>query len=134
MLSMMRMDRRRSLTDCGGIDISATMERTDLGNAIEMIDQSKRHMVRKLCELAVKMPIVERIIVFGSAAENACTENSDLDICYVLNCDTKDKRARELSVETSRICDYNCDVVYYDLIGEELKHEIDAKGIVVYEV
>ncbi len=47
--------------------------------------------------------------------------------------DTSDKRARELSVATSKACDYNCDVVYYNLVGTNLRHEIDTEGIIVYE-
>ena len=97
------------------------------------VDVKKQNIVSELCDLAEKSPIIKRMIIFGSAAEKKCTDDSDIDICYDLTCNTQDKRARDLSVATSKICDYNCDVVYYDLIGTNLKNEIDTKGIVVYE-
>lgn len=100
---------------------------------VSAIDLSKQNIVSALCDMAEKNPIVRKIIVFGSSAENKCSENSDIDICYDISCTTRDKRARELSVATSKICDYNCDVVYYDLIGANLRHEIDTKGVTVYE-
>ena len=100
---------------------------------ISAIDLRKQNIVSSLCDLAESNPIVKKIIIFGSAAKKTCTDSSDIDICYDILCDTTDKRARELSVATSKICDYNCDVVYYDLIGSNLKREIDTKGVTVYE-
>ena len=100
---------------------------------ITAIDARKINIVSALCDMAEKNPIVKKIIVFGSAASKTCAEDSDIDICYDISCTTRDKRARDLSVLTSKICDYNCDVVYYDLIGSNLKKEIDSKGVTVYE-
>ena len=100
---------------------------------IAAIDRSKQSMVNALCDMDEKNPIIKKIIVFGSAATNNCTSESDIDICFDISCTVKDKRARELSVQTSRICDYNCDVVYYELLGSRLKSEIDSSGVVVYE-
>lgn len=100
---------------------------------VSSIDEKKREIVSALCSMAEETPIVKRIVVFGSAANGMCTDSSDLDICYDIDCTVYDKRARELSVKTSKICDYNCDVVYYGIIGTNLRNEIDAKGVVVYE-
>ena len=97
------------------------------------IDKSKEPIVSILCNMAESSDIIKRIIVFGSAASKTCTDESDIDICYDLSCTTKDARARELDVQTAKICDYNCDIVYYGIIGSRLKHEIDTKGVVVYE-
>ncbi len=55
------------------------------------------------------------------------------DVCYDLSCSVTDSRARNLSVTTAKICDYNCDIVYYELIGANLRKEIEDKGVVVYE-
>ena len=100
---------------------------------ISCIDKSKISVVSSLCDMAESNNIINRIIVFGSTASKTCQPDSDIDICYDLNCTTRDKRARDLSVETSKICDYNCDIVFYSLIGDSLKHEIDTKGVIVYE-
>lgn len=109
------------------------MQEVLLMKNVSAIDISKQNIVSELCDMAEKTPIIRKIIVFGSAAANLCTSNSDIDICYDIACDITDKRARELSVQTSKICDYNCDVVYYNLVGNNLKHEIDTKGVTVYE-
>ncbi len=100
---------------------------------IAAIDKRKSKIVSELCNMAESNNVIKRIIIFGSAASKTCQDSSDIDICYDLNCNTRDKRARELSVLTSKICDYNCDIVFYSLVGSSLKHEIDTKGVVVYE-
>ena len=100
---------------------------------ISCIDQSKAGIVSALCDMAETSDIINRIIIFGSAASKTCLPDSDIDICYDLKCSARDKRARELSVITSKICEYNCDIVFYTLIGDNLKREIDTNGVVVFE-
>lgn len=100
---------------------------------IKLIDESKQNIIKEICFLVKDNEIVRRVIVFGSAANKQCNENSDIDICYDISCDTKDLRTYELSKTTGRACDYNCDIVYYSLLGDSLKKEVDTKGIVVYE-
>ena len=97
------------------------------------IDKAKQTTVQNLCNLAEETPIVKKIIIFGSAASQTCTPESDIDICYDITCDTKDLRTYDLSKKTVRICDYNCDIVFYSLLGSNLKNEIDSKGVIVYE-
>ena len=97
------------------------------------IDKNKQSIVNSLCRLAERTPVVKKVIVFGSAANRTCTADSDIDICYDVECDTKDIRIFNLSKETNRICDYNCDIIYYKLAGTNLRNEIDNKGVVVYE-
>ena len=109
------------------------MNKVLLMKNLSAIDARKQDTVISLCDLAEKTPIVKRIIVFGSAATQTCNDNSDIDICYDISCSTQDQRTRDLSLKTSMLCDYNCDVVYYNLIGSNLKKEIDTKGITVYE-
>ncbi len=109
------------------------MDRVEAEKDLSAIDVRYQKPVILLCNLAKKTPIVKRIIVFGSAATQTCNDNSDIDICYDISCSTQDQRVRDLSLKTSMLCDYNCDVVYYNLIGTNLKKEIDTKGITVYE-
>ncbi len=100
---------------------------------IEVIDVKKAEIVQKLCDLSHRYDIVNRLIVFGSAANKTCTETSDLDICFDVACGTRDMRAYNLAVDANKICDYNCDIVFYSILGNQLKSEIDQKGVVVYE-
>lgn len=100
---------------------------------ISGIADIKRNMIDKICDLAEKSEIVRRVIVFGSAADGTCTDESDVDICFDISCDTKGRATFHLSREATRICDYNCDIFFYNLIGNKLKREIDEKGVIVYE-
>jgi len=97
------------------------------------IAEIKQNIVDKICDMAEKHTIVRRVIIFGSAASGNCTEESDVDICFDITCDTKGRATFDLSKETSRICDYNCDIFFYNLIGNKLRNEIDQKGVIVYE-
>ena len=98
-----------------------------------MIDQSKRNIVQRLCELSENTPIVTKLLVFGSAASNTCTEESDIDICFYLNTDVSDKRAFDLNCDAAEICDDNCDILYSSLISPNFRKKIESKGVVVYE-
>ena len=100
---------------------------------MSMIDVKKQAIVEGICRAAQQTPIVEKVIIFGSTARKECTDDSDVDICYVLSCDTRNLDVYNLSRKTSKICDHNCDIFFYDLIGSNLKSEIDRTGVVVYE-
>ena len=101
--------------------------------SIMTVDRSKQDVVAKLCGLAKRYPYVKRMIVFGSAASNTCSEESDIDICFDISCDPQNIGVFNLNKEANKICDYNCDILFYNLLGTRLKSEIDAKGVVVYE-
>ena len=100
---------------------------------ISMIDKSKQSIVQRLCDLSEKTPIVTKLLVFGSAASNTCTEDSDIDICFYINTDVSDKRAFNLTCDAAEICDDNCDILYSSLIGPGFREKIESKGVVVYE-
>lgn len=100
---------------------------------VSKIDRTKRDIVLRICQNAEDNEIIDRIIVFGSAATQTCTGTSDLDVCFDVNCGTRDMRVFDLNVRTARECEHNCDIVFYNYIGSNLKDEIDRKGIVVYE-
>ena len=55
--------------------------------SIMTVERSKQDVVSKLCGLAKRYPYVKRMIVFGSAASNTCSEESDIDICFDISCD-----------------------------------------------
>lgn len=101
---------------------------------IEMIDIRKVDIVKELCVLAEKNNIIKRIIIFGSAAQKKCSEDSDLDICLEIIGETNDLKLHDFRVKANKACDYNCDIVIYNQVGSNLKEEINNKGVVVYEI
>ncbi len=100
---------------------------------IALVSEKKKNIVSNICSIAEKTPIVKRLIIFGSGITEECKDDSDLDICVDISCDTKDLRLFDLRASVNRACDYNCDFVVYNHIGDALKCEIDKKGVVVYE-
>lgn len=105
------------MTEKGGVQIMVVM------------DEFTSYIISALLEMAESNPIIKRIIVF----ELADASEYEISICYDIFCSTRDIRARELSVMTSKLCDYSCDIVFYDLIGTNLQNEINATGVVAYE-
>lgn len=100
---------------------------------LPLIDRTKQNVVLEICQNAQQTPIVEKVIIFGSAASGTCTKDSDLDLCYVLSCDTHNLEVYNLSKKTAKACNHNCDIFFYNSIGSKLQSEIDSKGVVVYE-
>ena len=100
---------------------------------ISLVNEKKRDVVNSVCKIAENTSIVKRLIVFGSSVQKECQNDSDIDICFDITCDTKDLRLFNLRASINQVCDYNCDFLVYSHIGNELKNEIDEKGVVVYE-
>ena len=100
---------------------------------ISMTDKSKRSAVQRLCELCENTLIVTKLIIFGSAASNTCTEDSDIAMCFYINTDVSDNRAFNLTCDAAEICDDNCDILYSSLISPDFLKKIEDNGIIVYE-
>ncbi|MCD8134148.1 MAG: nucleotidyltransferase domain-containing protein [Clostridiales bacterium] len=96
------------------------------------VNAVKKKEVEKLIEIAMGMGVVNRLIIFGSAVTNDCHNGSDVDICLDISCETSDKRLRRPVYELNEACDFNCDILFYHKLGENLKNEIDSKGVTVY--
>jgi Predicted nucleotidyltransferases len=101
---------------------------------LDKIHILKRKLVYEICKTAASSDIVKRIIVFGSAITDKCTEDSDVDICVDIDCDDKDMRLYTLYINISKTCEYNCDILNYRKLGSDLKRQIDKNGIVVYNI
>lgn len=98
-----------------------------------MVNDIKRKKVEKVIQIASNTGVVRRLIIFGSAVTNECREESDVDICLDISCETSDKRLRRPMYDFNEACDFNCDILFYHKLGEKLKREIDTKGVEVYE-
>ena len=99
---------------------------------ISKINRKKVDFVRKMVEVVQNYDIVKRLIIFGSAVTENCTDESDIDICADIAYREKGLKVYNLGVDLSRICDGNCDILFYDRLKGQIKDEVDKKGVVVY--
>lgn len=93
----------------------------------------KAYAVKNICEIALEYPVIKRLIVFGSAATEHCTENSDLDICVDTDANDNDRTLIDAYTRMSEACNYDCDILTYRKLGSRLRTEVDATGVLVYE-
>ncbi|MCD8379589.1 MAG: nucleotidyltransferase domain-containing protein [Lachnospiraceae bacterium] len=96
------------------------------------VNAIKKKEVEKLIKIARDTGVVNRLVIFGSAVTNDCNEESDVDMCLDISCETSDKRLRRPVYELNEACDFNCDILFYHKLGENLRNEIDSKGVTVY--
>ncbi|MCD7955763.1 MAG: nucleotidyltransferase domain-containing protein [Lachnospiraceae bacterium] len=97
-----------------------------------MVNVIKRKEVERVIQIARKTGVVRRLIIFGSAVTDDCREESDVDMCLDISCETSDKRLRRPMYDFNEACDFNCDILFYHKLGEKLRKEIDSKGVAVY--
>ncbi len=99
---------------------------------ISKVNASKKDAIKNVVKVAQETDVIKRLIIFGSAVTNDCNESSDIDICLDVSCATRDMRLYRPVCDFNKVCDYNCDILFYQKIGEKLKKEIDEKGVEVY--
>ncbi len=104
-----------------------------MNSNISKIHPIKRDSVFKVLTYVENNAQVNKVIIFGSAIRDDCTENSDIDICIDLSCDTKSMQAFRIDAEIGKICNYNCDRLYYNDIAGPIKEQIDKTGVIIYE-
>lgn len=97
-----------------------------------MVNAIKQKEIEKVIQIAKNTGVVRRLIIFGSSVTEDCHEESDVDICLDISCETSDKRLHRPMYEFNEACDFNCDILFYHKLGEKLKKEIDSKGVEVY--
>ncbi|MCD8067667.1 MAG: nucleotidyltransferase domain-containing protein [Lachnospiraceae bacterium] len=97
-----------------------------------MVNAIKKEEVEKVIQIARKTDVIRRLIIFGSTVTDECREESDVDMCLDISCETSDKRLRRPMYEFNEACDFNCDILFYHKLGEKLKKEIDSNGVEVY--
>jgi len=93
----------------------------------KLIDEAKEAVLED--ELSVR---VKEIRLYGSAAENSLTLQSDIDIAVRFNKTSLSEatlfRKRVLGRVNARI-----DIQVYNILPQKIKKEIDTKGKVLYE-
>lgn len=77
-------------------------------------------------------PKINRIILFGSAAENKLTLLSDIDIAVEF--DKIDlKEATEFRIKMSGLLSEKMDIQVFNILPDKIKKEIQEKGKILYE-
>ena len=98
------------------------------------INTIKRKQVADCVDVISKYDFVKRLIIFGSSITDDCGMDSDIDICIDIVGETKGLHTYQMSVDLSKACENNCDILTYNKLRGKIKDEIDKKGVVVYEL
>ena len=75
---------------------------------------------------------IKKILLFGSAAENKLTLNSDIDIAVEFNKITKEEASNFRREIISKVNE-KADVQVYNILPQKIKKEILSNGKVLYE-
>ena len=97
------------------------LKREKLKRGLEFIEQNNSH------------GIINKIVVFGSAVREDCTEDSDIDMCIFSDFTTKNNEYLFLRGRFPMIIDDICDIFRYADITEKYQKIINERGVVVYE-
>ena len=100
---------------------------------IDKVNPIKRDMVRMCAQKAGDFFYIKRLIIFGSSLTNECNDESDIDICFDIDDSVSGNELFHMASEINKICDDNCDRLYYHKTSGKIKDEIDKKGVCVYE-
>lgn len=94
-----------------------------------------KNITKDAKEIILEDPIarrISRIILYGSAAENNLTLNSDIDIAVKI----KDANLKEATLFRKRIAgkvNQRIDIQVYDFLQDKIKNNIVKKGKTIYE-
>ncbi|SEH32782.1 nucleotidyltransferase domain-containing protein [Selenomonas sp. KH1T6] len=103
------------------------------------VAEIKLNHIRNICDQIEKCPSISRVMLFGSALEERCTEKSDIDIAvfgdmskvaYLNSKEFKDFRGRLFNYDLNQ--DY--DVLYFEdkkIYKDAIMNDIN-KGIELY--
>ena len=103
---------------------------------LEKINVCKRNKIQKgmafVDEMNKKEPVIDRVIIFGSAIRDDCTEDSDIDVCIDTQYDTRNSTYFNASGRLPDVMDEICDILKYNRLNQRFKAIVD-QGVVVYE-
>lgn len=111
----------------------------DLARFVSDFKLKKGAEIRKTVEDAREIivrgrfyPRIKRIVLYGSASENALTLTSDIDIAVDF-IDINPEEAMLFRKEISAKVSERIDIQVYNALPSNLKKDIDSKGKVIYE-
>lgn len=77
-------------------------------------------------------PVVNKIVVFGSAISDECTEDSDIDLCIYSDYNNTNNTYMDMRGKLMDKIGDICDILTYSRLNDNWKEIVD-KGVVVYE-
>lgn len=102
---------------------------------IEKINIQKRTQIEagmKFIEKINQDGVVRKVILFGSALTNDCDKDSDIDLCFVTDYDSKNPVFFQIYGELPLVMNDLCDILIYSKVNGKIKEEIDNKGVLIY--
>ena len=104
---------------------------------LDRINILKRQKIRRGMEFVDEMnrvdPVINKIVIFGSAASEECKEDSDIDLCIFSQFDNRNEIYRSVRGRLMDQIDDVCDIVRYDTLNDRFKVIVDD-GVTVYEL
>jgi uncharacterized protein len=80
-----------------------------------------------------RLPAVKKIVLFGSRARGDHDDRSDIDLAVVCPGASPDEWARIWDVVDEAPTLLRIDLLRLEQAGQDLKHEVQREGIVLYE-
>ena len=101
---------------------------------LDKINPIKREKIKKGMEYIASLNdgCISKVIAFGSSVTQDCTEESDIDLCFITMNPDSDIYS-QIYGNMEIVMDDLCDILDYDELKGEVKTEIDKKGVAVYE-
>ena len=103
-------------------------------NVLNKINVLKRSQAKACIEAAKKYGKIRKMAIFGSSVRDDCTEESDVDICLWVDGATRGKEMYDLASDLLDACGNNCDILTYDRLDNKFQSQIDAEGVIIYEL
>lgn len=106
---------------CLNNNLISPIKRDKINKAIDFLNKNNKNGV------------IEKVILFGSCITDLCSEDSDIDICFVSSYNSSNPDFFNIYGNFPIIADDLCDIVIYSKLKGKLKEEIDNKGVLIYE-
>lgn len=104
---------------------------------LDKVNPIKREKIKKGMEYIASLNdgCISKVIVFGSSITGDCTNDSDIDLCFITDTNCKNSVYADIYGNMEIVMDDLCDILSYNKLNNtgDLKAEIDKKGVVVYE-
>lgn len=122
------------------LEIRQFFERNGIIMPMEkQIHPLKRRIVYEIVEMAKKHTCIQKIVVFGSAITDRCTEHSDIDLWIDCSINCYDSQgvfvpeADEIIREIDAITNYNSDILFNEQLVGSYVEDSARNGVCVYD-
>lgn len=122
------------------LEIRRFFERNGIVMSMEkQIHSLKRRIVYEIVEMAKKHTCIQKIVVFGSAITDRCTEHSDIDLWIDCSINCYDSQGvfvpevDEIISEIDAITNYNADILFNEQLVGSYVEDSARNGVCVYD-